>query len=110
VNTRARIFVRCVRGLERLDETALRAAPEVRVPMRALLGTMPELGLHRLHGLAVRDGLARHRVPSQLVMGEHPEPELLLHEPQRSHVAVDVARERACLGEEELFARVQSCM
>jgi len=87
--------MRCARRCERRDETALSAAAEVRVLVRALLGLVAELGLHRLHGLAARDRLGRDRVPSQLVMGELPEPQLLLHEQQRALVAVDVARGNA---------------
>jgi hypothetical protein len=53
-------------------------APEaqVRVLVRALLGPMSELSLHRRDRLAAGDGLARDRVP--LVAAEQPEPELLL--------------------------------
>ena len=46
----------------------------MRVPVRAMLGAMAELGLHRLHGLAAR--LARHRMPPHLVVAEHAETEL----------------------------------
>ena len=38
---------------------------------------MAELGLHCLHGLAARDGLARHRMPPHLVVAEQPETEFL---------------------------------
>jgi hypothetical protein len=50
--------------------------------MRALLGPMSELGLHRLHRFAARHGLARDRVPTHLVMAEQSETELLPHELQ----------------------------
>ena len=60
---------------------------------------MAELGLHCLHGLAARDGLARHRMPPHLVVAEQAEAKLLLHEPQGPHVAVDVTRELVGLGE-----------
>jgi hypothetical protein len=99
-------FVRSPRRLERLDETALSAAPEVRVLVRALLGPMPELGLDGLHGLAARDGLARHRMPP--VVAEQSESELLLHELQWSLVAVDVPREGAVPREEEFLSRRDS--
>src|SRR5579872_1639439 len=91
------MLVRSARWLQRLDEPALRARTEVRVLVRALLGAMPELGLHSLHGSAARDCLARHRVPPHSVVAEHAETELLLDESQRPDVAVDVAWEGAGL-------------
>ena len=78
----------------------------MRVLVRALLGAMAELGLHRLHGLAACDRLARHRMPPHLVMAEHAETELLLHELERPDVAVDVAREGVGLREEKLGTAV----
>src|SRR5580698_8902678 len=87
---------------ERFDESALRTRAEVRVLMRALLGAMPELGLHRLHRFAARHGLAGDRVPTHLVMAEQSETELLLYELQGPHMTVDVAREDAVLREEKL--------
>ncbi len=92
--------------LQRLDDPALRARAEVRVLVRALLGTMPELRLHSLDGLPACDGLARHRMPADLVMAERPQTELALHQLQRPHMAVDEAREGASLGEEKLGPRV----
>jgi len=58
--------------------------------MRALVrAPMPELGLHRLHGFAARDRLARHRMPPHLVVAEQSESEFPLYELQGPDVAVD---------------------
>jgi hypothetical protein len=51
-------YLRSPLGLQRLNETVLGAGVEVRVPVRALLGPVPELCQHRLDGLAARDRLA----------------------------------------------------
>lgn len=52
--------------LQGLDQPFLRPRAQVRILVRALLGPMPELGLHRLDRLAAGDGLARDRVPPTL--------------------------------------------
>jgi len=53
---------------QRLDQTSLCTRSEVRVHVRALLGSMPELGLHGLDGMAAGDRLACDRVaPERLV-------------------------------------------
>src|SRR4051794_35968571 len=101
-------LVRSESGFERFDEAFLRASTEVRVLVRALLGEMTELSLHCLDRRAARDGLARDRMPTHFVVAEQTEAELLLHELQRSHVAVDVARELAGLREEKLSTGVTS--
>ena len=88
-------LVRSERRFERFDETFLSARAEVRVLVRALLGEMPELSLHCLDRRPACDRLARHRMPTHLVVAEQTESELALHELERSHVAVDVARELA---------------
>lgn len=53
---------------------------EVRVAVPALLGFVAELGLHCLDRPAACDGLAGHRMQLQLVVAEHAEVALLLHE------------------------------
>ena len=97
-----RRLARSAFGLQRLDEPALGARAEVPVLVGALLGPVPELGLYRLHGLAARHCLARHRMPLDLVVAERSESELLLHELLGPDVAVDAARKCAGLGEQKL--------
>ena len=65
-------------------------AHQVRVLVRALLGLVAELGLHRLDRLAAVNGLASDRVPLHLVVTEQAEPGILLHQLERPDVAVDV--------------------
>src|SRR5258708_15600669 len=101
-------LVRSERRFERFDETFLSARTEVRILVRALLGEMPELSLHCLDRRAACDRLARHRMPTHLVVAEQTESELALHELERSHVAVDVTREVAGLREEKLSTGVPS--
>ena len=79
---------------------------KVRVHVRALLGSMAELGLNCLDRVTIRDGLARDRMPSKRVMTQRSEPEGSLHGHHGSLVAVDVARERPILREQELRAGV----
>lgn len=67
----------------------------MRVLVRALLGLVAELGLHRLYRLAAGNGLARDRV----VVAEHAEADLCLHQLERADVAVDVTRQVAGLGD-----------
>ena len=90
----------------RFDEPALRTRSKMRVLVRALFGTMPELGLHCLHRFAARHSLARDRMPTHFVMAEHSETELLLYELQRPYVAVDAARKNAVRRKEKLAAGV----
>ena len=91
----ARFRVRCGLRSQRFDQPFLSPRTEVRVAVRALLGLVAELGLHRLDRPAARDGLAGHRMPPQLVVAEHAEPKLLLHELERPNMAVDVTRKDA---------------
>jgi hypothetical protein len=55
-------------GRQRLDQTSLCTRSKVRVHVRALLGSMPELCLHRLDGMAARDRLACDRVTPEGVV------------------------------------------
>src|SRR6266568_7098907 len=73
-------LVRSERRFERFDETFLSARAEVRILVRALLGEMPELSLHCLDRRAACDRLARHRMPTHLVVAEQTESELALFE------------------------------
>src|SRR6185295_6797915 len=90
-------FVRSGFRLQSLDQPFLRPRAQVRVLVRALLGPMAELGLHRLDRLAAGDGLARDRMPPHRVVAEQTEPEL--HQLERPDVAVDVTWKGAGLRE-----------
>ena len=50
---------------QRLDQTSLCARSEVRVHVRALLGSMPELRLHGIDGVPAGDRLAGNRVATK---------------------------------------------
>ena len=52
---------------------------KVRVHVRALLGSMPELGLNCLDRVTVGDGLARYRMPTKRVMTQRSERSCSLH-------------------------------
>ena len=54
--------MRCCSRLQRFDQTELRARSKMRVDVRALLGTMSELCLHRLNRVPAGHRLARDRV------------------------------------------------
>ena len=57
-------------GRQRLDLTQLCTRSKVRVHVRALLGSMPELCVHGLDGVPVGDRLAGDRVAPKGVVGE----------------------------------------
>ena len=73
--------------------TKLRARSEVRVHVRALLGTVAKLRLHGLDGVPAGDRLACDRVATEGVMAHGAKPKGPLHDHHGPLVAVDVARE-----------------
>src|SRR5687768_13056662 len=95
--------MRRLRRPQRFDDPELRPRPEVRVPMRARLRAVPELGLDRLDRLARRRGLARDGVTADRVMAQQTQPERALYPFERIAVRVQVRRELAVLREEELL-------
>ncbi len=98
--------MRCRSGLQCFDQTQLCTRSKMRVDVRALLGTMSELRLHRLDGVATRHRLACDRVAPKGMVAEGSKPERLLHGDHGPLVAVDVAGKAPVLAEQELWARV----
>ena len=84
--------MRCRSGLQCLHQTQLCTRSKVRVDVRTLLGTMPELRLHRFDGVPARHRLACHGVAAERMVAEWSKPERLLDGDHRAFVAVDIAR------------------